>query len=327
MRAVVRALVVTGWVVALVAGCAGSEVATDGGLTDASGSDAASDGTVDAPADASEADTSVNDASNDGDALPLDAAVDATDAGPDVIDASTFDASAVDQGLIAYWKFDEGSGTTAADSTGGNNTGTLQTGASWGTGKLGHAVVLDGTSGYVQATNLVESNETAYSLAMWFNTTNTAQQVLFSNRGVTVTSGKSLTLEMSQNGASGQLQWLLDLDGWAIGVQSTSSYNDGAWHHVVATWTAPANTAIDYSQFTLYVDGAGPVGTTNFTINCNCGGVDSPLSGAEGGQIGTSSSWSIFYSGSLDEVGAWSRALGSSDVTQLYNGGLGVSLP
>ncbi len=301
---------------ALVA-CAGSEIAPDGGA-DASGADAVTDvnAKVDAGIDA-KAEASTSDASTEGSA----------DAGAsDVVDASTFDASAVDQGLIAYWKLDEGTGATAADSTGGNNTGTLQTGATWGTGKVGHAVVLDGTSGYVQAANLVENAVTAYSLAMWFNTSSTSQQVLFSNRGVNVTSGKSLTLEMSQSGAAGHLQWLLDQDGWGIGVQSSAAYNDGAWHHVVATWTAPASTAIDYTQFTLYVDGAA-ITTTNFTINCNCGGVTSPLSGAEGAQIGTSSSWAIYFTGSLDEVGAWSRSLTSSDVTLLYNGGAGVSLP
>jgi hypothetical protein len=318
------------FVLAGLAGCAGTTVATD----DAGSGDAAPpidasvdvhDASVDAAKDTSPTDATVTDVTSEaadggGDADVIDGST------QDVKEASTFDASALEQDIIVYWKFDEGTGTSAADSTGGNDTGTLQTGASWGTGVLGDAVVLDGVSGYVQAQDLVQNNVTAYSLAMWFKTTSTAQQVLFSNRGETVTTGNSLTLEMSQNGASGELQWLLDRDGWAIGVQSSSAYNDGAWHHVVATWAAPANTAVDYSQFSIYVDGSGPITTTNMTINCNCGGIDSPISGAQGAQIGTSSSWQIYFSGSIDELGAWSRALTSSDAALLYNSGNGLSL-
>jgi hypothetical protein len=327
MRGVSRTVQTLGFVVLAraVVACAGVEAPDDGGANDASvgdadaKSDAAVDAKPDATVDASDASADVT-SENDG---ALDATADATDA----TDASKLDASAVDENLIVYWKFDEGTGTTTSDSTGGNNTGTLQGGVTWGTGKLGHAIVLDGASGYVQAADLVENAVTAYSIAMWFNTTSSSQQVLFANRGETVTSGNSLTLEMSQNGASGHLQWLLDRDGWGLGIESSSAYNDGAWHHVVATWSAPANTAVDASQFDLYIDGAGPISTTTFTINCNCGGVDSPLSGAQGGQIGTSSAWLLYFDGSLDELGAWNRALGSTDVTFLYNGGAGVSLP
>ena len=45
------------------------------------------------------------------------------------------------QGLVAYYKFDEGSGTTAADSRGGN-TGNLTNGPTWVSGKSGNAVSL-----------------------------------------------------------------------------------------------------------------------------------------------------------------------------------------
>src|SRR5262249_19564015 len=40
-------------------------------------------------------------------------------------------------GLVAYWKFDEGSGTTAADSSGNGNTGTLINGPLWSAGRVG----------------------------------------------------------------------------------------------------------------------------------------------------------------------------------------------
>ena len=50
-------------------------------------------------------------------------------------------------GLISYWKFDEGSGTTAYDSVGANN-GTVY-GANWTTGKVDGALSFDGVDDYV----------------------------------------------------------------------------------------------------------------------------------------------------------------------------------
>ena len=50
--------------------------------------------------------------------------------------------SALDVALIAHWSFDEGSGSTANDSTGNGNTGTPVNGPAWGDGKLGKARVI-----------------------------------------------------------------------------------------------------------------------------------------------------------------------------------------
>src|SRR5207237_919315 len=55
-----------------------------------------------------------------------------------------------DPGLIAYLKMDEGSGITAADSSGSGNAGTLMSGATWTAGASGQAVALDGVAGYVR---------------------------------------------------------------------------------------------------------------------------------------------------------------------------------
>jgi alpha-tubulin suppressor-like RCC1 family protein len=55
-------------------------------------------------------------------------------------------------GLIAYWPFNEGAGTSAADATGNGNTGTLTNGPTWVTGKVGaYAVNFDGVNDVVDA--------------------------------------------------------------------------------------------------------------------------------------------------------------------------------
>jgi hypothetical protein len=50
---------------------------------------------------------------------------------------------------VAYWKLDEGSGTTAYDSSGNGNTGTLNNGPQWVDGVVGKALKFDGVDDYV----------------------------------------------------------------------------------------------------------------------------------------------------------------------------------
>ncbi|MHC4609402.1 MAG: LamG domain-containing protein [Planctomycetota bacterium] len=52
------------------------------------------------------------------------------------------------EGMVSYWKFDEGSGGTAHDSINGNH-GTIY-GASWTTGIVGGALSFDGSNDYIE---------------------------------------------------------------------------------------------------------------------------------------------------------------------------------
>src|SRR3989339_108632 len=50
---------------------------------------------------------------------------------------------------IGEWRFEEGSGTSAADTSGGNNNGILVNSPAWLTGKIGKALQFDGLNTYV----------------------------------------------------------------------------------------------------------------------------------------------------------------------------------
>jgi hypothetical protein len=47
------------------------------------------------------------------------------------------------EGLVAWWRFDEGAGTSAADASGNQNTATILNGA-WGEGHADNALAMDG---------------------------------------------------------------------------------------------------------------------------------------------------------------------------------------
>ena len=52
-------------------------------------------------------------------------------------------------GLVGYWRFDEGSGSIAYDYSGNGNNGTLINGPTWVDGILGKALEFDGVNDYV----------------------------------------------------------------------------------------------------------------------------------------------------------------------------------
>lgn len=57
-------------------------------------------------------------------------------------------AYATDEGLVAYYSFDEGGGSSAYDYSGNENDGTVY-GAAWTEGVSGGALAFDGVDDYV----------------------------------------------------------------------------------------------------------------------------------------------------------------------------------
>ena len=69
-------------------------------------------------------------------------------------------------GLRAAYGFDDGSGTTAVDSSGNNNTATV-VGGGWTSGQFGGAVSLNGTTNEVDPPALGTFYKTGFTLEAW----------------------------------------------------------------------------------------------------------------------------------------------------------------
>ena len=79
-------------------------------------------------------------------------------------------SKAADPDLVAHWKLDDGSGTTAIDSSGNGNDGTFVGDPQWVAGKLGGALDFDGDGDYVDFGNDTIFDITdAFSLTLWIN--------------------------------------------------------------------------------------------------------------------------------------------------------------
>jgi len=73
-------------------------------------------------------------------------------------------------GLVAHWRFDDGSGGTALDSI-GTNDGTLHGDASWMVGRIGGALSLDGSGDYVSAASVETLEGDTVTVAAWVRVT------------------------------------------------------------------------------------------------------------------------------------------------------------
>ena len=143
-----------------------------------------------------------------------------------------------DSGLIGHWKFEEGSGSTAQDSSAAANHGTI-TGATYTSGRVGNGALLF-VGGQSVAAN--GNNNTAFTTSAWFRT----------NAPVTNWTG---ILEYST--AAGFRRGIgldpagkpsLTYGAGYLRVSNGTRADDGVWHHIAATF--------DETTAALYVDGA-----------------------------------------------------------------------
>lgn len=142
----------------------------------------------------------------------------------------------VTDGLVGWWKLDEGSGTTANDSSGQGNTGTLTNGPTWTSGKRDGSINFDGNNDYITVpdTSILEMSF-PFSVSAWINTTTVNNTVILEKDS---NSGYSFQTFSGVN--AGKV--LLNVGGTGAGDRITSSTlglnNDGLWHHVVFVVTS-----------------------------------------------------------------------------------------
>jgi hypothetical protein len=212
----------------------------------------------------------------------------------------------LNEGLVGLWHFNGDSTDLGPYSYGGNGNNISYSTGLWGN----QQAIFNGTSSYVSTT--YTQNVTAYTVSVWIKTTDT-DGIIISNRGVTGSTGKSLMLNLE---SSGKIKFHLNSDDITIGLISTNAINDGNWHHVAGSWSAPSGSAITASQFALYVDG-----NLTSTTTVSIGSTTSPAIGRETLNIGKDGFLGNYYAGSMQELAIWNRALDSNTIIDLFNKG------
>jgi Concanavalin A-like lectin/glucanases superfamily len=227
-----------------------------------------------------------------------DALADVTDAGI-AIDAN--DGGDLESGLVAFYRFDETSGTTAADSSGNNRTATLVGGASFSSGLQNNAVTLNGGNEYVSLPNGIVSGLTSFSICAWVNLSSAPMWSRIFDFGTGTTTYMFLT---PNSGAGTRFSITTGGNGQEQQLNATALAT-GSWQHVAVTLAA--NTG------TLYVNGAEVAQNTSMTLN------PASLGTTTQNWLGRSEFASDPYlNGQLDNFRIYDRALSAADVHTLY---------
>jgi len=208
------------------------------------------------------------------------------------------------QDPVAWWKFDEGTGTSAGDSTGHGHTGTLVGGATWTTGRIGtFALQLDGVNDAVTLTdNVLTSFSADQSVCLWARATTTTalgpggfKQTLL-NLGPDTSNGVRLVLHESTTPVG--TFWVTILAGGTTIAAGTTAqvFVNNSWVHLCYTLTS--------SVLKIYVNSVQASTVSNDAFTHEAG---TPTIGARDSTTGN-------FGGSLDQVKIWNRALAASEV-------------
>ena len=209
-----------------------------------------------------------------------------------------------------FWRLGETSGSTAADSGTVGATGNYQGGVTQGVtgaiaGTSNKAAAFNGVDGAVVGSTVV-SNPTVYSEEAWFKTsTTTGGKIIGFGSSPTGTSGSyDRHVYMQDDGRLVFGTWT----GTANIITTSGTFNNGAWHHVVAT-QGPSGMA-------LYVD--GDLAGTNLQTNAE--GYDGYW------RVGGDNTWgstSRFINATIDDVAVYGYVLDTSAVAAHYALGVG----
>jgi alpha-L-arabinofuranosidase len=207
--------------------------------------------------------------------------------------------------VAAHWAFDEGTGTTAADSSGNNHTGTLGANATWATGEVGpHSVSFNGTgNGNVDVPGPVVDTSQSFTVSAWVKLNSmSGYQTVVSIDGGQV-SGFYLQLR-GDTGTFGFTRLATDSTG-ARATVSGASVGPllGTWYHLVAVQDSAAAT------IQLFVNGA-PQPAMAYGAPWKATG--DTLIGR--GKFGNPAD---FVNGAVDDVQMWNGALSASQIAGL----------
>jgi hypothetical protein len=202
------------------------------------------------------------------------------------------------------WKFDENTGTTAADSSGRGKTATLSPGAGWHTGRNAYTGWFDGKTGFAQTAGPVVVDTTeSFSVSAWvYNLDNSRYTTVFGQDGdrysaFHVQYDPTVKKWAAVVGAGGDLKSVLSTE---------AAYTDG-WTHLTLVYQRAGG------QLKLYVNGALSGAMTGITV---------PLANGKFsiGRCRWDGADQCFFKGGIEDVRAYGgKALSDAEVRTVHD--------
>lgn len=233
------------------------------------------------------------------------------------LDGKNTSSTNVRNGLAGYWKLDEGTGISAADSSGNGNTGTLTNSPTWATGQISNAVSFDGGNDYINIPDNTNLDGFAQaSFTAWVKLNALADGTPYAILDKRTSSGTDDAYSMGLNyGAPAPCTNELEFE---VGSAGGSSYvcvdKDvvtwvGQWHHVAFVYDSAATPnyriSIDGVQRTLLRSD-----DRNATLNNSIRDVTIGIANNAGAGP---------FNGLIDDVRVYNRALSTAEISAIYN--------
>ncbi|WP_405387861.1 LamG domain-containing protein [Streptomyces sp. NBC_01102] len=221
-----------------------------------------------------------------------------------------YPARVLSDGAQLYWRYDEGTSTFASDTTGGMNNGFLRNAPAYrqtpaAVAGDSTAIGFDGSSEYAYS-NRQHPQPIRFSVETWIKTTTT--------RGGKIIGFGNLTMQNSTRfdkhvymANDGRLVFGV-YSGGRRTITTSGAFNDGNWHHVVATQGT--------GGIALYVDGQLRASNSLYTTNENYPGYWRV--GGDNLNNWANRPTSNFFAGQIDETAVYPAALTSSQISAHY---------
>lgn len=217
--------------------------------------------------------------------------------------------ASLDEGLVAYWEFDEGEGNIAFDSTDNMNDAVLVNHPTWVQGKYGTAIRFSGVDSFAWVKSNTILNPLSITIAGWVkaNQPNVTHAIMtqwwFKWGKIYITSSNQLTW-----------QWI-DSNNITHDI-TTLPFQIDTWFHFAITFDGNTGNA------NLYLNGDLKGSTkakdiargNNFTI----------IIGGDTERVKRGVPYGLdFFNGLISEIRIYNRALSDSNVESLFRGGQG----
>lgn len=217
---------------------------------------------------------------------------------------SVVPAPRLDQGLLAHWKMDEGTGSAVNDSAGSGH-GTLTNSQRWTAGVMGPGLSFGGKH-YVSTSSAPQFSATgSFSISAWFRTSIGGAEMALA--GFTKPSKGAIVLGLDK----GKPRLVVHDDvGNGDGVTTTKLYSTGDWHHVVGVRDRAAG------KLRIYVNGVVTTATdwTKGAIN------QGKVTMAIGGRTNSTGVDQKLH-GAVDDLRVYNRALTAAEAKALSDSG------
>jgi concanavalin A-like lectin/glucanase superfamily protein/galactose oxidase-like protein/Big-like domain-containing protein len=215
---------------------------------------------------------------------------------------------AAQTGLVAAYGFNEGSGSAAADASGNGQTAAIA-GSAWTAGKFGGALSFDGTADWVTVDHTPLLSLTGgMTLEAWVkaaSVTNWRCVILKERSG-----GLAYALYAGDTGGHAAAFIRRAVDGGDTDATASAVLPLNSWVHVATTYDGATLRTFVGGQQVAATPIAGAIATST-----------EPL------RIGGNAIWGEYFSGAIDEVRVYNRALTAAEIQADMITPVGVAAP